>query len=178
MAQKKRKRNSDKIPTSMRVMRSCRAASLTGCFPSPSLSTTAGTRPLKWILRWSPESTAAADSAWSAPWETRKLLSFKRSMQVSTREVTSAEERLLVVDSSTWRSLSTPAIRSLVSLARAASSASSIVAPANGAPILTDGRKIRGQISKKARWRRIWWNLGRFFFLLADREKRETEGRR
>lgn len=112
--------------TSMRVSKSRRAASRTGCLPSPRRSTTAGTRPLKCNLKWSPERTAADARAWREPWETLKLLSLRRSKQQSTREVTSAEERAFLEDSRRWWRRSTPAIRSFVSLARASSRASSI----------------------------------------------------
>ena len=113
--------------TSISVMRSWRAASRTGCLPSPRRSTAAGTRALRWILKWSPATTAAAESAWRPPWAMRKLASRVRSMQVSTSAVTSAAASpRRAAASSASCSRSTPARRSLVSLARAASSAASI----------------------------------------------------
>jgi len=112
--------------TSMRVSKRRLAASRTGCLASPRRSTMAGRSALKWSLKWSPERTAAEASAWSAPCETRKLLSFKRSIQVSTSEVTSEDERLFLEASRSWWRRSTPAILSFVSFARDSSSASSI----------------------------------------------------
>lgn len=116
------------LHTSMRVSSSLLAASLTGCLASPSLSTTAGTRALKCSLKCSPESTAAEASACKPPCDTRKLLSFKRSRQTSTSDVTSDGDSVFLEASRSWWRRSTPAIRSLVSFARASSSASSIAA--------------------------------------------------
>lgn len=110
----------------MRVSKSLRAASRTGCLASPKRSTTAGTSALKCNLRCSPDRTAAEARAWRAPWETLKLLSLRRSKQQSTSAVTSDEVRLFLEASSSWWRRSTPAIRSFVSLARASSRASSI----------------------------------------------------
>lgn len=112
--------------TSIRVSRSLRAASRTGCLLSPRRSTTAGTSPLKWSLKCSPDKTAADESDNNAPCETLKLLSFKRSIQQSTNTVTSDEDKLFLEASRSWWSRSTPAILSLVSLERAISRASSI----------------------------------------------------
>lgn len=131
-------------PTSMRVRRRRRAASRTGCFPSPSRSTTEGMRALKWSFRWSPERTAAEARAWSAAWETLKLvLSLRRSMQQSTRDVTSDDERLFLEASRNWWRRSTPAIRSFVSFARAISSASSIDSIERFGFFFLDGKRRR-----------------------------------
>lgn len=129
----------------MTVISSCRAASRTGCFPSPSLSTMAGTSALRWSLKYSPESTAAEERAWSAPWETRKLPSLRRSMQQSTMDATSAGERLFLVASKNWWRRSTLAILSLASLALAKSSASSIVPRRRGRESLESGFRQSGE---------------------------------
>lgn len=113
--------------TSIKVSKSRLAESLTGCFPSPNRSTTAGTIALKCNLNNSPDNTAADDSDKSAPCETLKLLSFNRSRHVSTNEVTSEDDKLFLEASRTWWRRSTPAIRSFVSFERDISKASSIV---------------------------------------------------
>lgn len=136
----------------MRVRRNRLAASRTGCLASPRRSTTAGTSALKWSLKWSPARTAAESRAWSAPCETLKLLSFKRSKQQSTREVTPPELRLLLEASSTsWRR-STPAMRSFASFARASSSASSIGSGTAGCRSGLKCQRIHHHITAPGSW--------------------------
>lgn len=139
--------------TSMRVSKSLLAASLTGCFASPSLSTTAGTSALKCSLKCSPESTAAEASACKPPCDTRKLLSFKRSRHTSTSDVTSDGDSVFLEASRSWWRRSTPAIRSLVSFARANSSASSIATAARTVGGFRRERSRRRSIGSAGSWR-------------------------